>query len=305
MPAALKKPRDHFGAGEEVYTDRPWEDPLPDGLLQGLSTLAVTPISAVDWRLVPKYFQGPRITTDINWMVFDGVEATVTVGPDHRRCRVQPGDSIFLPSGTRHYERITHDRDWSLLSIHFTATVYGQVDVLRSLGFPYHLPSAALPLTATARTLIREYRNQSPGWALRSQALLTEVLFTAIRNHGDRFREVESTPLDSELMRLAPVHNLIEERFGDPTLTIGDLAAALETSEVTLRKLYRKASGMSPVEGIQEKRIRHACRELRRTNRPVKEIAAESGFRDLAFFYRVFKKWMGLPPAAWRQESAL
>ncbi|MHC4887297.1 MAG: helix-turn-helix transcriptional regulator, partial [Planctomycetota bacterium] len=218
---------------------------------------------------------------------------------------VAPNDSVFLPAGTKHFEQVTHESEWSLLSIHFTATLYGQLDLLRFLGFPFHLPATVLPLGATARTLIREYRNQAHGWELRSRSLLTETLFTILRNHSDLFREVDTTPLDTELMRLAPIHELIEERFGDPGLTVGDLADALGTSEVTLRKLYRKASGMSPVEGIQEKRIRHACRELRRSHRPVKEIAAESGFRDLAFFYRVFRKWMGVPPAAWREESAL
>ena len=52
---------------------------------------------------------------------------------------------------------------------------------------------------------------------------------------------------------------------------------------------------------IQELRIREACRLLETTEDSSAEIARESGFNDIKFFYQTFKKTMGMTPAKYRK----
>ncbi|MFQ5609817.1 MAG: helix-turn-helix domain-containing protein, partial [Woeseiaceae bacterium] len=47
-------------------------------------------------------------------------------------------------------------------------------------------------------------------------------------------------------------------------------------------------------------RMRHACRLLDLSDRPVKIVALETGYSDPYYFSRVFKKAMGLSPEKYR-----
>ena len=49
-----------------------------------------------------------------------------------------------------------------------------------------------------------------------------------------------------------------------------------------------------------ELRMRLACRLLDLSDKPVKVVAIEAGYRDPYYFSRVFKKAMGLSPEKYR-----
>lgn len=66
---------------------------------------------------------------------------------------------------------------------------------------------------------------------------------------------------------------------------------------------FRQHLRTSPTEWVNAVRIAHASRELRLGNRPILEIALESGFGNLAHFYRLFQKTHGITPRRYRIES--
>jgi YesN/AraC family two-component response regulator len=47
-------------------------------------------------------------------------------------------------------------------------------------------------------------------------------------------------------------------------------------------------------------RVRLACRLLDLSDKPIKVVAIETGYRDPYYFSRVFKKAMGLSPEKYR-----
>ena len=49
-------------------------------------------------------------------------------------------------------------------------------------------------------------------------------------------------------------------------------------------------------------RIRTACRELKRTNDTVGDIAVRCGFTTLSTFNRNFHRIMGISPQQWRKD---
>ena len=57
---------------------------------------------------------------------------------------------------------------------------------------------------------------------------------------------------------------------------------------------------MTPVEYINWVRIRAACKELRKTNISVNEIAMRSGFTTISTFNRNFRRILGVSPQQWR-----
>lgn len=70
----------------------------------------------------------------------------------------------------------------------------------------------------------------------------------------------------------------------------------------TFARRFRSATGYTPMDYVQALRIEEAKQELERDLCPVEEIAAAVGYEDEASFRRVFKRRVGLTPAAYRKK---
>lgn len=78
-----------------------------------------------------------------------------------------------------------------------------------------------------------------------------------------------------------------------------DLAALLHTSARTLhRQLKEEGATLQALK--DEVRRERAIDLLQRTRRPIKQIAAATGFQNEKSFIRAFKAWTGVAPGEWR-----
>ena len=66
------------------------------------------------------------------------------------------------------------------------------------------------------------------------------------------------------------------------------------------RSIFKKHTGMSPLDYIISKRINLACRLLNQTNLDISQIAERVGYMDQYYFGRIFKKKMGISPGRYR-----
>jgi AraC-like DNA-binding protein len=79
-----------------------------------------------------------------------------------------------------------------------------------------------------------------------------------------------------------------------------DLAALLHTSARTLhRQLKEEGATLQALK--DEVRRERAIDLLQRTRRPIKQIAAATGFQNEKSFIRAFKTWTGVAPGEWRE----
>nr|WP_281423864.1 helix-turn-helix transcriptional regulator [Mesorhizobium silamurunense] len=65
---------------------------------------------------------------------------------------------------------------------------------------------------------------------------------------------------------------------------------------------FHRAAGMTPGQYLRDRRIR-AASTLIKTDMPLAEIAAATGFADQSHLTRVFKTIKGLSPGAWRAAT--
>ncbi|MEM8849780.1 MAG: helix-turn-helix transcriptional regulator, partial [Pseudomonadota bacterium] len=96
---------------------------------------------------------------------------------------------------------------------------------------------------------------------------------------------------------------LVETAYPEP-LSIGDCARALDLSATHLTRLSRRHLGVAPGELILRRRMLEARRLLRETRQSVAQIGQLCGYRDPAYFVRVFTRSHGLPPGRYRKERA-
>lgn len=89
-------------------------------------------------------------------------------------------------------------------------------------------------------------------------------------------------------------------RQSEAAMSAQELARALSTSERTLHRKLKQASGESPKTFIDRIRVETARMLLETSVKPVKELAASAGFADEASFRRAFRRYAGMAPSAYR-----
>ncbi len=88
----------------------------------------------------------------------------------------------------------------------------------------------------------------------------------------------------------------------DRALSRWEVAEAIGVSESYLSRVFRQELGISPWDYLNRYRILQAKRLLRRKSDSIKTIAPQVGFKDPAYFSRVFHKLTGLSPTAYRER---
>ena len=85
-------------------------------------------------------------------------------------------------------------------------------------------------------------------------------------------------------------------------LSLGAVARAVNTSTFYFCKLFKKATGLNFTEYVSRVRIEKAKNLLLNPNARVSEIAYAVGFQSLTHFNRVFRKFEGQSPTAYRDR---
>lgn len=86
---------------------------------------------------------------------------------------------------------------------------------------------------------------------------------------------------------------------------VRDLASLIGLNEQYFCRFFKKAIGMSPVEYINEYRIRQAIRLLENTDKSVTEICLDCGYNNMGNFLKEFRKYIGTTPLQYRKAASM
>lgn len=84
---------------------------------------------------------------------------------------------------------------------------------------------------------------------------------------------------------------------------IRDLAKEVCMNEQYFCRFFKKAIGRSPIEYLNEYRIKQSLRLLEETDLPITEVCLECGYNNLGNFLREFRKVTGTTPLQYRKKS--
>lgn len=85
--------------------------------------------------------------------------------------------------------------------------------------------------------------------------------------------------------------------------SVPSIAREAHLSPSRFATLYREFFQVSPIEDLIRVRLRHACWLLAHTDDAVAQVGAESGFDNVYYFSRLFKRRTGLSPSAYRRRA--
>ncbi len=106
---------------------------------------------------------------------------------------------------------------------------------------------------------------------------------------------------DKEL-KIKPALDYIYAHFLDEDISCEYLAEICEISYSYLKKLFVEQYKLTPNKYINKLRINYACDLLREKRHSITEIAGMSGFSDVFYFCKCFKKNVGITPTQFKNN---
>jgi len=154
------------------------------------------------------------------------------------------------------------------------------------------------------RALVQELRQ--PGgeetWVLNG-ALLTRLLIGVARANRDAPPMMLSSLNDADHDAVAVRAEAFMAATCHEPLTRARIAAAVNLSEPHLARVFKAATGKTPLTRLTEIRIARAQALLRESDLSVTTIAGDVGFTAFSHFSQVFRRVVGVSPSDYRRSG--
>ena len=135
--------------------------------------------------------------------------------------------------------------------------------------------------------------------ALLVKARLFEIMHLI---NGEVLSADESASSKNRAKRLKKILSYVEEHFSS-RITVEDAASLCALSASRFMRIFRKETGMSFVQYVNDYRLESAGEQLLSSSGTVTAIAFENGFENISYFIRLFQRKFGCPPSEYRKRN--
>ncbi|MDC7231653.1 MAG: helix-turn-helix domain-containing protein [Spirochaetales bacterium] len=126
---------------------------------------------------------------------------------------------------------------------------------------------------------------------------MNQFILRSVRAIIDTGKQTEEAPPLQGLLTYIQEHS-------SGNLSIEELERISGWGRTRLYALFHRYTGQTPVDYIQSTRCDQACVQLKESRKSITEISFDLGFSSSQYFSRVFKKYTGLTPGAYRLSSS-
>lgn len=140
------------------------------------------------------------------------------------------------------------------------------------------------------RLALHEQSQKRTGWGTALKTRANELLLQLARKSV----EARQAHVESSLKTVMGAIEYLHSHLNEPLL-IRDFAERCNLSSRRFTTLFKQCTGQTFSQYLNTRRIAYACERLAETGH-IAYACYESGFNDLAYFYRVFRKHRGQTP---------
>ncbi len=97
------------------------------------------------------------------------------------------------------------------------------------------------------------------------------------------------------ILQLKKALEFIEASYNMP-LTLDEMAHSVNMSPKYFCKFFQEMTHRTPIDYLNYYRIERACYQLLTTEQSITDVAYSSGFNDLSYFIKTFKRYKGTTP---------
>lgn len=227
-------------------------------------------------------------------------EGTAQCVINGRHITMKPGMMAMVPGGVLHMYRVDTPQVMTAVVVHPCLWENGSQGSLfdGKLAFQQLFsmdnPEES-PLIEAVLDVVSLYQARPFGYGFRIGAVLSGI-FARMLAQGMYTQGGPRPPRDA----IAPMLAYVHQQYAQP-LSLVELMAEFHYSKSYIIQLFRKKTGMTPVQYIKRYRLEKARRALAEEEDSVLGISLRCGFSNVGYFIRSFKSHTGMTPGSYRR----
>jgi AraC family transcriptional regulator len=234
------------------------------------------------------------------------VQVTRKVSGKKERFMVPPGGAFIMPGGTD----FGVDLEGELETLHFYLDRKLVDDIgqeLGSSGLNRIIPSLG-QIDPMLERIAFELRDQlrdpqgTSGLYVDHLARMAGARLVHAHSAGPAKRRPALPRFGLTKRQLRSAIEFIHSKL-DQDLALSEIAAAVDLSPTYFARQFRLATGLPPHQFVLQARVEHAKRQLTHSALSLSDIALDCGFCNQEHFSRVFRKYSGTTPGAYRAAA--
>lgn len=254
-------------------------------------------VAVAEYTKVPVTWVDDDYTPDVNKLYYiqEG-EGYIKVGD--RKYYPKPGDLCLLPADVIQSYGTINTNTFGKYWCHFTAKL-DNFNLFHVIETPTIIRVSDHPaLKVKFEHLI--YHHKSDEWTadLHVQATFLEILAMFLE-HAEQVKI--NTPATSSFEKMNVLFTYIEEHLAE-NITVNTLAQLVHFHPNYFIRMFKNATGLSPIQYVNRKRMDKARQLLSFTSLSVSAVAESLGM-DATYFSRLFKEYTALSPSDYRDFS--
>lgn len=256
-----------------------------------------------------------KIPGSVFWRVYHVTEGTAMVRIYGGLKLLHPGNFYLIPAFVA-YEDILRG-SFTHRYLHFRLDDSYMSEMMGGYNLAFEIPACRLLTDVFDRIgeLCRGFELQTPlpqayenkssylYWSQRYDHLPYTVkmeLGGCVRILLSHFLQYSETKRPVSNPRVGKGRGFIDRKYGEP-ITIEDVARHVGMRPESFIRAFRKEYNRTPLSYLIEKRVNRAKNLLLLSNKSIKEITHDCGFRDSSHFCMVFRKTTRLSPGEFRR----
>lgn len=127
------------------------------------------------------------------------------------------------------------------------------------------------------------------------------ILFSRLIRESYKTVDVKWKMNDKKRANILSLLLYIESNYAD--ITLEEMAQHFGYNANYLSSFLKKSTGMTFIKLVHLQRINAAAEYLNYTNAPIDKISFKVGYENPSYFYKIFKKVLGISPDLYRQKA--
>ena len=142
---------------------------------------------------------------------------------------------------------------------------------------------------------------RTPGKSKRVADLTQLIASFLVEKYTDIASEKSSFRGGLPIRQLRKVEDYVSERLAED-ISVETLAELVDLSPFHFSRVFKDATGMSPLQFVTGVRITRAQQLIRETSRSLIEIGLDVGYTSPSYFTKVFRRVTGVTPTGFRSS---
>jgi AraC-like DNA-binding protein len=218
-----------------------------------------------------------------------------------KRIGISPSQFIAIPANTPHKYGADEKNPWSIYWAHFKGENAAFIADLIEKNSTNYKPDLTFSEDRIA-FFDDIYYNLENGYGNDTLRYVNMTFYHFLSSmiYEDKFNRNKKI---ADIDLVDKVIKLMQDNI-QQTITLRQMADFSCRSITHFSSLFKKKTGLSPIEYFNHLKIQKACQYLAFTAMSVKELAFCVGIEDQYYFSRMFTRLMGISPSAYRKRHA-